>query len=86
MSWRWFHQWGSPRWFYERAGRWQLVCGWLALTLLITGSLWGLALAPVDYQQGNSYRIIYLRNQSLFWRKRCMRLWPSALWFCSFGK
>ena len=37
MGWRWFHQWGSPRWFYERAGRWQLVCGWLALTLLITG-------------------------------------------------
>ena len=32
----------------------------LALTLLITGSLWGLALAPVDYQQRRSYRIIYL--------------------------
>ena len=60
MGWRWFYQWGSPRWFYERAGRWQLVCGWLALTLLITGSLWGLALAPVDYQQGNSFRIMYV--------------------------
>ena len=60
MSWRWFHQWGSPRWFYERAGRWQLVCGWLALILLVVGSLWGLGFAPVDYQQGNSYRIIYL--------------------------
>ena len=34
MSWRWFHQWGSPRWFYERAHRGQLVCGWLALILL----------------------------------------------------
>ena len=60
MGWRWFHQWGSPRWFYERAGRWQLVCGWLALILLTLGSLWGLGFAPVDYQQGNSYRIIYL--------------------------
>lgn len=60
MGWRWFHQWGSPRWFYERAARWQLVSGWLALLLLSVGTLWGLGFAPVDYQQGHSYRIIYL--------------------------
>ena len=60
MRWRWFHQWGSPKWFYERAGRWQLVCGWLSLGLITIGTLWGLGFAPVDYQQGNSYRIIYL--------------------------
>ena len=60
MRWRWFHQWGSPRWFYERAGRWQLVCGWLSLGLIAVGTIWGLGFAPVDYQQGNSYRIIYL--------------------------
>ncbi len=60
MRWRWFHQWGSPKWFYERAGRWQLVCGWLSLGLIAIGTLWGLDFAPVDYQQGNSYRIIYL--------------------------
>ncbi len=60
MGWRWFHQWGSPRWFYERAARWQLVSGWLALLLLTVGTLWGLGFAPVDYQQGHSYRIIYL--------------------------
>ena len=60
MRWRWFHQWGSPKWFYERAGRWQLVCGWLSLGLISIGTLWGLGFAPVDYQQGNSYRIIYL--------------------------
>jgi heme exporter protein CcmC len=60
VSWRWFHQWGSPRWFYERAGRWQWVSGWIALTLLVVGTLWGLGFAPVDYQQGHSYRIIYL--------------------------
>ena len=69
---------GSPRWFYERAGRWQLVCGWLALTLIM-GSLWGVALAPVDYQQGNSYRIIYLHVPVAFLAQRCMRQWPSAL-------
>ena len=60
MRWRWFHQWGSPKWFYERAGRWQLFCGWLSLGLIAIGTLWGLGFAPVDYQQGNSYRIIYL--------------------------
>ena len=60
MRWRWFHQWGSPKWFYERAGRWQLVCGWLSLGLIGIGTVWGLGFAPVDYQQGNSYRIIYL--------------------------
>ena len=60
MRWRWFHQWGSPKWFYERAGRWQLVCGWLSLGLIAIGTSWGLGFAPVDYQQGNSYRIIYL--------------------------
>ena len=60
MDWRWLHQWGSPRWFYERATRWQSWCGWLALIFLICGSFWGLGFAPVDYQQGNSYRIIYL--------------------------
>ena len=60
MRWRWFHQWGSPKWFYERAGRLQLVCGWLSLGLIAIGTLWGLGFAPVDYQQGNSYRIIYL--------------------------
>ncbi|MGA1207706.1 MAG: heme ABC transporter permease [Litorivicinaceae bacterium] len=60
MAWQWFHQWGSPRWFYERAERWQFWAGWIALVLLVLGTVWGLAIAPVDYQQGHSYRIIYL--------------------------
>jgi heme exporter protein C len=32
----------------------------MATVLLIVGSLWGLAFAPADYQQGNSFRIIYI--------------------------
>ena len=60
MAWRWFHQWGSPRWFYERASRWQAWAGWIAVILLAVGTVWGLAIAPVDYQQGHGYRIIYL--------------------------
>ena len=57
---RWFHQMGSPKWFYDIAGRLQ---PWFALAtavLLIWGSVWGLAFAPADYQQGNSFRIMYV--------------------------
>jgi heme exporter protein C len=32
----------------------------VAVVLLAVGTVWGLAIAPVDYQQGHSYRIIYL--------------------------
>lgn len=58
--WTWFHKLGSPRWFYEVSGRW---LPWLALMasgLLLVGVVWGLAFAPADYQQGNSFRIIYI--------------------------
>lgn len=60
MNWQWFHKLGSPRWFYEKTGRW---LPWIfALTgiLLIAGIVWGLAFAPVDAKQGNSYRIIFI--------------------------
>lgn len=57
---RWYHQWGSPRYFYDYSGR---LLPWLwplALVTLAVGLGWGLAFAPEDYQQGNSYRIIYI--------------------------
>ncbi|HET8706862.1 MAG TPA: heme ABC transporter permease [Pseudomonadales bacterium] len=55
-----YHKFASPKWFYELSGKllpWFLVPGTL---LLLTGMIWGLAFAPPDYQQGNSFRIIYL--------------------------
>lgn len=57
---RWFYQLASPRWCYQITGKllpWFAVA---ALVLLIGGSVWALAFAPADYQQGNSFRIIYL--------------------------
>ena len=54
-----WHRLGSPRWFYDMMRPWQTVLGWLALVLLLTGTIWGLAFAPPDYQQGDSFRIIY---------------------------
>jgi heme exporter protein C len=56
----WWHKLGSPRWFYEISGPWQRLFGVLALVLLVTGTVWGLAFAPADYQQGNSFRIMYV--------------------------
>ena len=32
----------------------------LAIIMLVVGSVWGLAFAPPDYLQGNSYRIIFI--------------------------
>ena len=36
----------------------------------------GLGFAPVDYQQGNSYRIIYLHVPVAFLGRQCTRRWP----------
>jgi len=60
MNLAWLHRWGSPKWFYEMSGR---CLPWLAAAsalLIATGLAWGLAFAPSDYQQGHSFRIIYI--------------------------
>lgn len=64
--WAFFHKLGSPKWFYGIAGRfmpWLLVSG---LLLLGAGIIWGLAFAPQDYLQGNSYRIIFIHVPTAF--------------------
>jgi len=57
---QWWHKLGSPRWFYRISAPWQRLFGVLALLLLVAGTLWGLAIAPPDYQQGNSFRVMYV--------------------------
>ena len=57
---QWWHRFGSPRWFYQISGPWRILFGGLALALLIVGTVWGLLFAPADYQQGNSFRIMYV--------------------------
>jgi len=60
LDWAWFHRLGSPKWFYGFSGRclpW--LCGTTVLLLAI-GVVWGLLFAPPDYQQGHSFRIIYI--------------------------
>ena len=55
-----FHNTGSPPWFYRFSGRlipW-LWLGFVVLTAI--GLYMGLFIAPPDYQQGESVRIMYL--------------------------
>ena len=55
-----FHKTGSPPWFYNFSGK-LIPWLWIAFVLLtITGLYMGLFLAPPDYQQGESVRIMYL--------------------------
>lgn len=64
--WQWFHKLGSPKWFYGIANRlmpWLLAGG---LIVLLAGLVWGLAFAPKDYLQGNSYRIIFIHVPTAF--------------------
>ncbi len=64
ISWTWFHSWTSPRWFYRMG---QACLPWLsaaALLLIPVAMVWGLAFAPADYQQGNSFRIFYIHLPS----------------------
>lgn len=66
MAWQWFHRLGSPRWFYEKTTPWLPWLAVLSIALLVTGAVWGLAFAPADFKQGNSYRIIYIHVPAAF--------------------
>ncbi len=56
----WFHRLASPAHFYHIAGQALPWCAGPALLLFGVGTFGGLLLAPADYQQGDSFRIIYV--------------------------
>ncbi len=60
----WFHKLGSAPHFYRIAGQWIPWLGALFALLLVAGLYGGLVLAPPDYQQGDSYRIIFIHVPS----------------------
>lgn len=71
ISWTWFHKLGSPKWFYAISGR---MLPWLAIAAVLLigiGVVWGLAFAPQDYQQGNSFRIIYIHVPAAMLAQSC---------------
>jgi len=61
-----FHKLGSPRWFYQMTSPWMPYLGQVTGLLLLTGAVWGLAFAPPDFRQGNSYRIIFIHVPAAF--------------------
>jgi heme exporter protein C len=62
--WNFFYKLASPRYFYEIAGRWLPWLGGICLLLFAVGLYDGLLLAPPDYQQGESYRIMFVHVPS----------------------
>lgn len=64
---KWLHPYAKPEKAYllsERVHQWLFP---LAALCLIAGSVWGLAFAPSDYQQGDSFRIIYFHVPAAIW-------------------
>ena len=55
-----FHRLGSLPYFYKLAGKLLPWAGGLSIVLFGFGLYIGLVLAPTDYEQGDSYRIIYV--------------------------
>ena len=58
--WRWIQRFSSPKYFYEISAK---MVPWFAISaglLGIYGLYMGLFVAPTDYQQGESYRIIFI--------------------------
>lgn len=56
----WFHQLGSPPLFHRFASRWAPWCFAAALPLMLWAAYAGLWVVPADYQQGDSYRILFI--------------------------
>jgi len=57
---RWFHQFASPKYFYDIShylSRWATI---VCVICFAAGLYGGLVLAPADYQQGDSFRIMYV--------------------------
>ncbi len=58
--WHWIQRFSSPKYFYEMSGK---LIPWFAVPaflLFMVGLYQGLYVAPPDYQQGDSYRIIFI--------------------------
>lgn len=55
-----FKRWGSFEYVYKKTGQYGRPLLTLAVMMLIAGLVWGLYLAPPDYQQSDAYRLIYV--------------------------
>ncbi|WP_417665650.1 heme ABC transporter permease [Pseudidiomarina sp.] len=58
--WKWLHPYAKGEATFRLLGAWLPWLSGLALILVSVGLVWGLFYAPPDYQQGDSYRIIFI--------------------------
>lgn len=65
--WKALHQLAIPERLYSLCGRWIPWLAILSTLLLLPGLVWGFVYAPADYQQGESYRIMYLHVPAAMW-------------------
>lgn len=57
---------GAPRNFYQWTTSWTKFFAYFGVVGLMVGWTWGLWIAPPDYQQGDSVRIIYMHVPAAF--------------------
>jgi heme exporter protein C len=62
--WAFLHKFSSPKYFYTLSGRLIPWFGWLCLAFMLAGLYYGFFEAPPDYQQGESYRIMFIHVPS----------------------
>ena len=58
--WLFFHKLASPKYFYDISGKLVPWFGICCLAFMLAGLYYGLWVAPPDYQQGDSYRIMFV--------------------------
>ncbi len=58
--WKWLHPYADPERAYKLSGTLFPWFATLACLFITVGTVWGLLFAPTDYQQGDSYRIIFI--------------------------
>ncbi|WP_111976663.1 heme ABC transporter permease [Algibacillus agarilyticus] len=64
---KWLHPYAKPENAYTLSEKIYAFVIPLATLCLIVGSLWGLLFAPTDYQQGESFRLIYFHVPAAIW-------------------
>ncbi len=65
--WKWLHFYAKPENLYVVSGRWLTGFALCTVCILLLGTVWGLAFVPPDYQQGDSFRIIYIHVPASIW-------------------
>jgi heme exporter protein C len=65
--WKWLHPYAKSEVAYNLCHKLFPYFAWSAVITFIVGSIWGFAFAPADYQQGDSFRIIYYHVPTAIW-------------------